>query len=124
MKNLFPRIRNANPEDLTTEVLAYLLQEYEPCLHAFLPLLDESMDPKDCEVSTQFGVAAGRPDLVIREKSGERVVFIENKPWENSSLTTIHEEGDQLKRYANALKSDKATSKTLCLLKTCCRPLP
>lgn len=116
MKNLFPRICDAKPEDLTTEVLAYLLQEYEPCLRAFLPLLDGSMDPNTCEVSTQFGISDGRPDLLVREKNGQRIVFIENKPWEGSSLTTIHEEGDQLKRYANALKSDKAVSKTLCLL--------
>lgn len=114
--NLFPRICDAKPEDLTTEVLAYLLQEYEPCLHAFLSLLDSSIDPEACEVSTQFGIADGRPDLVLCEKSGERIVFIENKPWEGSTFTTIREEGDQLKRYANALKTEKATTKTLCLL--------
>jgi len=116
MSNLLLRIVNAGPEDITTEILASLLRDFSPCCSAFMLLIDPSTNSGDYEVVTQYAIYEGRPDLVLCNNNNKEIFLIENKPWDSSSLTG----GDQLKRYANALKEkmSDAKAKTLCLLAT------
>ena len=52
MSNLFSIIREATPEDVTTEILAYLLREFSVCRKMFLTLIDESANLADYDVQT------------------------------------------------------------------------
>jgi len=120
MTNLFSRIPYATPEDVTTEVLAYLLKAFPSCRSAFLSLIDASANSDDSDVMTQYVINAGRdrPDLVLCDNKGQEIILIENKPWWRSTLTRKHEDSDQLKRYANYLKESDFQKQTLCLLAT------
>jgi len=114
MSNLFSRIAHACYEDVTTEVLAYLLKEYPSCRSAFLSLVDASVNVGDYEVETQYVIDKGRPDLVLHDNKGQAIVLVENKPWDDSFFTY----GDQLERYAQYLTASKFQKKKLCLLAT------
>ena len=114
MTNLISRIADACQEDITTEILAYLLREFVPCRSAFLSLIDPSVNASNYEVDTQLVISGGRPDLVLRDNKGQGIILIENKPWDSSSFTG----GDQMERYAKYLQTCKFQKKTLCLLAT------
>jgi len=118
MSNLISQIASACPEDVTTEVLAYLLKQFPTCRSAFLSLVDALVNPDDYEVETQYVIDEGRPDLVLCDNKGQGIILIENKPWHWSSFTSKDEERDQLKRYAKHLKESGFQKKTLCLLAT------
>jgi len=113
MLNLFSLIDSAAPEDVTTEFLAYTLRKFPPCRSAFLSLVGVSANSDSYEVMTQYAINEGRPDLVLCDKN-QGIILVENKPWDSSSFTY----GDQMKRYADHLKTRKEQKKTLCLLAT------
>ena len=117
MSNLISRLPNKKPEDLTTEFLAYLINEFLPYRTAFLSLIDASLKSDDCEVATQFVLneSRGRPDLILHDDKEQWIVICENKPWDKISV--LHQ--DQLKCYENYLKSEECKDfqkRVLCLL--------
>lgn len=116
MTNLFFRIRPDRHEDASTEILAFLLQEYPECRNAFLSLVNSASTDGEYAVKTQHVINGGRPDMLIQ--SDQEIVFIENKPHDYSSFTDGNAEKDQLKRYSEALKSSVVESKKLVLLAT------
>jgi len=115
---LIPRLPNKKPEDIATEVLAYLLEAFPPCRSAFLSLVGAQATVSDVEINTQYPVNDGQPDLVLHVDGEQWMILIENKPWSRSSFTSKHEGSDQLKRYAKHLKESGFQKKTLCLLAT------
>jgi hypothetical protein len=72
----------------------------------------------DWEITTQYRINDGQPDLVLHVNGEQWIILIENKPWWNSSFTSKLEESDQLKRYAKHLQESGFQKKTLCLLAT------
>ena len=118
MSNLISRLPYQKPEDTTTEVLAYLLQEFPSCRSAFLSLVGAPANSGDCVIDTQYPITDGKPDLVLHDNGKQWIVLIENKPWWHSSFTSKHEESDQLKRYAKVLQESEFQKRTLCLLAT------
>ena len=109
MSNLLSTIREAAPEDVTTEVLARLLKDFPICRKGFLSLIDKSACSENYEVQPQCWFPTGRPDLVLQNE--QFIAIIENKPWKSSSFGV-----DQMKRYAEELQKIEAQARTLCLL--------
>lgn len=104
-------------ENATTEILAYLLNKPTACRSKFLSLIGASADSADYEIDTQYKIKnVGTPDLVLCNRKNQEIILIENKPWLDSVFTTKHDEGDQLKRYADWLRTSSYQKKTLCLL--------
>ena len=118
MSDFFGRISNAKWERLTSEVLAYLLDESIPCREAFLTLLGISVNPESCKFRCEYHIGNGYVDLVVLNDSSQPIVFIENKPWGDDLYSSSFTYGNQLKRYADALKAEKSNTKILCLLAT------
>jgi hypothetical protein len=125
--NLFTSLYGWLQEEPTSKTLAYLLEEFPACKAAFLSRLGCSANPKDTKIDQEYWIhkeegTNSRVDLVFQNNS-EYVIFVENKPKGGASFTSSKEqEGDQLKRYANALNEDKKfkdfKKKILCLLAT------
>ena len=117
MSNFISRLPNKKPEDVTTEFLAYLINDFLPYRKAFLSLIDASLKSDSSEIATQYVIneSHGRPDLILRDDKEQWIVICENKPWDEISV--LHQ--DQLKCYENYLKSEECKDfqkKTLCLL--------
>lgn len=87
-------------EDFFTEIVAYLLQETDDLLLAWIDHLKvlDTNDYIDFKVSTQIAYDDGRPDIVIELKTeyDDDVIFIESK-------LGAEEGRRQLRRYAGEL---------------------
>ena len=116
--NLILKTRGKRSENTSSRVLEYLLNEYDSCLAGFMSLFNIETNFDGCSIKPQYRINNGIPDLVIHDNKEQWIVVIENKPWDDSQCTSINEEGDQLKRYANHLKDCNFQRKTLCLLAT------
>jgi len=121
--NLLSSLGRYQPETRTTGMLKYLLEKFPSCHLEFLALLSCSGNPENTNIHEEYSIFeddkhVGNVDLVLKNTPEKYVFFIENKPWIDSSFTDGVTGGDQLKRYANALKGEeyKTYKKTLCLL--------
>jgi len=104
-------------ENVTSNVLAEILNGIPACKEAFLDLFDpnipKSSNPIEREVEVSSDDEKGRADF--RYRSNDCVVVIENKPWEPESSVN-----GQLSSYAKAMRSRPEQwpeqRKYLCLL--------
>lgn len=105
MNDFLLNINGLSSEDLTTEVLKYILvnPDYKPYQRLFYNYLLRTSDGKCTEdyafeVQTQATIELlGRPDMIIQD-SGNHVYILENKFYAEFS------QGDQIKRYVEILK--------------------
>ena len=109
MSNLFNRIEGKRGEVFTTEILGHML-ENPLCLKKLLDLLGSQADPETMEVSTELCSGSGRPYITI--SNADEIIFVENKPWDRSSLTN----GTQVRRYTDNLSGASQKTKRFCLL--------
>ena len=114
--NLFESIQYAKPEDISTEILVFLMSEEPIFRKKILELLSSKVSehPEKAAIDSQWVTEKGRPDIIISTE--DEFIIIENKPWPTSSFTTKDEAEDQFKRYASKLASEKHSIKRLCLL--------
>ena len=105
------QIAGIQHENITSDVLAEILNGIPACKKAFLGLFDENI-PLSSEIEREVWITSddekGKVDFVYR--SDDCVIVIENKPWEPES----HVYG-QISSYAKAMKS-WPERKYLCLL--------
>ena len=107
MNNFLLNINGLSSEDLTTEVLKYVLvnQDYKPYQRLFYNYLLGNSEGKCTEdyafeVQTQATIELlGRPDMIIQDSS-DHVYILENKFYAEFS------QGDQIKRYVEILKKE------------------
>ena len=126
--NLFD-ICTVHKENVTSNALEYLLEQYPQYRKPFLSLI-QSLPPAaqldKCEVAREEKIGEdSRIDLVL--SGNDWLVYIENKPWQQSNFGTT---GEQLKRYAQHLAPRTPNNRILCLLtredcknKLCTQPL-
>jgi hypothetical protein len=106
MDNFLDRIDGLSSENLTTEVLGFLLDSsaYAPYQRLFYSLIFPGSELQDTEeryfdVTTQMSFEEyGRPDIVIENE--RQVIFIENKFYASFSLD------NQMYRYYSYLKAN------------------
>lgn len=103
--------RNNQGENISSDVLAYLLNGIPEFQAKFLELLHPAkpITPATFRRECVLG-DAGRVDFKF--DNGTTVLYIENKPWFYSTI------GNQLSAYADAIKSEPAEQKILCLMAT------
>ena len=117
MTGLLFDIQNAGNqyENVTSDVLAEILNGIPACKGAFLNLFDQSIPKSTSRIEREIEVgsdeAKGRVDFGYW--SNDCVVVIENKPWEPESSIN-----GQLSFYAKVMQSWSEQRKYLCLLST------
>ena len=110
MSNLFSHIEGKSNEVFTTEILGQMLED-PLCLKILLDLLGSQSDPETMDVGTEMcSSPGGRPDITVR--NDDELIFVENKPWDRSTLTN----GTQIRCYADDLSNADQKIKRLCLL--------
>ena len=112
MTGLLFNIQNAGNqyENVTSDVLAEILNGIPACKKAFLNLFEPSVPMSDNPIEREVeDDQKGRVDF--RYRSNDCVVLIENKPWEPESTVN-----GQLSEYAKAMRSLSEGRKYLCLL--------
>lgn len=72
-----------SPEDIATESLCYILQQYEVARQYFLDLCEKSgvRLPDTIRFATQDSTEGHRPDLVGIDSQGQRSIVVESKFW-------------------------------------------
>ena len=110
MTNLLFNFKLRQPENATSDILAYLLNGIPVYREAFLTGIRQYAN-KDGVVERERTIGKNcRPDFVIE---GEKwIIAIENKPWDISTFSS------QLADYTKALKTTNKMDKYLCLLTT------
>ena len=112
MINLLRNFNLQQPENATSDILAYLLNGIPAYKEAFLTGIPQLTARSGTIIREQYipGSDSCRPDFTVDDKNG--MLVIENKPWESSTL------GSQLSDYAKAMKALDRKDKCLCLLAT------
>jgi hypothetical protein len=118
MDNFLDRIDGLSSENLTTEVLGFLLDSsaYAPYQRLFYSLIFPGSELQDTEerhfdVTTQMSFEEyGRPDIVI--ENDRQVIFIENKFYASFSLD------NQMHRYYSYLKDNFESKEKFLILLT------
>ncbi|MCL2154790.1 MAG: PD-(D/E)XK nuclease family protein [Leptospirales bacterium] len=107
-------------EITTSRILKYMLEKFPSCHYEFLAMLNCSANHENFDFLDEYPIYQkdnyGYVDLVLLNDSDQYAIYIENKPWDFSSLNHGFTEGDQLKRYAISLKEENFNKKILCLL--------
>ena len=115
MTGLLLNIQNAGNqhENVTSDVLAEILNEIPACKEVFLNLFDPRIPKSVNRIEREIGVSLddekGRADFLYR--GNDCVVVIENKPWEPESSVK-----GQLSSYGKVMQSWSEQYKYLCLL--------
>ena len=114
--NIFSVLRIESDEERThSRFLAELLnpEGVHGCKDAFLklfvegmPVEIESLNTKNCKVTTEARAKEGRIDILIKEDNPSKVIMIENKIY-------AREQPDQLLRYKNSFPNGKLLFLTL-----------
>jgi len=112
MTNLLRNFNLQQPENATSDILAYLLNGMPAYREAFLAGIPQFTAGSGTIIREQYipGSDSCRPDFSVDDKNG--MLVIENKPWESSVV------GSQLSDYAKAMKALDRKDKYLCLLAT------
>ena len=102
--SIFTQIKTLKLEDMTTEILVYLLKS-DSLRKTFLNLTGmsgEAVSFNDISTQVQDSDAQARPDICIETKNA--ILYVENKPWISSIFTKGEgDQPDQIKRYADKL---------------------
>lgn len=109
--SLFNNLIGLGGEDLTTEVLVYLLsnKNYVHVANLVMPILITNFNQTNKYIiETQKSFTTGRPDIVI--ESDDSLIIIENK------FNAEFSQGNQINRYIDILLESDAHNKELVLL--------